>query len=433
MKLRIEKLVFGGAGLARQNDKTYFVKKSVPNDEVEIEILKDKKSFAEAKILDVINPSDARQNPACPYFNDCGGCDHQNIRYVDQLKFKEEIFKETIMRAGIETDILPIISATKEEFFYRNTIRFFSVVRDNQFSFAMHNFSNPNSLISIDKCFLQSELANDLMQKLSEIINNDCCNKNDFLGIRIREGKATGQFMIELITKNNELENKEKFIKVLKEFPEIKSAYQTISESAALTRVKRKLLYGAPIIYEKIGKYTFQLSPESFFQTNSLGAKTLYDKIKEFADIRIGESVLDLYCGTGTISTYLSTFAKKIIGIEIVQSAINDAHANAKINKVKNCEFICSDVERWLRTNKETNIDKIILDPPRDGLTKELILKLSTLNFKNLIYVSCNPSTFARDIKEFEKHSLKLLKTQPIDMFAQIHHIECIGIINRTK
>lgn len=300
----------------------------------------------------------------------------------------------------------------------------------------MHHFAKPDKLIEIGECSLQSEWSTNFATELSNFINKSIDDSSPFFQLRIREGKFTGDRMVEIITKTGYLPEKQKLIWFLKNFPGIKSAYHTVPTRDNLIDAKRSLLFGSTIIYEKIGKYTFQISPESFFQTNSMGIKTLYDKIKEFANVGIGESVLDLYCGTGTIGLYLSTLAKRMVGVESVQSAVNDANANAKINKIHNAEFICADAVKWLSSYTPPNLPSerggaIILDPPREGLNKEIIERLLTFDFRLLAYVSCNPSTFARDIKEFEKNGLKLKKVQPVDMFPQTQHIECVGVISR--
>ena len=453
MRLKIEKLVYEGKGLGRdkavlldnKSGKAVFVRKSVPGDELDVEITKDKKSFSEGIIKKIVKPSPKRIEPRCPHFDRCGGCDHQNILYTNQLKFKEEIFRETLARAGIETEILPIRPGSDSEFYYRNVSRFFFTKDENgQISFAMHDYADYNKLIPIKSCLLQSETCNQILSALHQLLNSNLTieqSNNLILSlwqIRIREGKNTGEFMVEIITKTNNLPLKNEIVELLKTFSMIKSCYHATANRNNSTDAKRRLLFGSPIIYEKIGKFTFQISPESFFQTNSLGVKTLYDQIKDFANVGIGDNILDLYCGTGTIGIYLSTLAKKVIGVEKVQSAINDAKANARINNVKNCEFVCADATKWLDENfdmiKNLESVKIILDPPRDGLNREIIQLLCKLyNFTNfqLIYVSCNPSTFARDIKIFEENGLKLKKTEPLDMFPQTHHIECLGLISR--
>jgi 23S rRNA (uracil1939-C5)-methyltransferase len=433
MQINIEKLIFEGYGLGHdESGRAVLVKKSVPGDLIDVEVTKSKKNFAEGVIKNVIKASKKRTKPRCPHFDHCGGCEHQNIAYEDQLFFKDQIFKEVLDRTSIKTDVLPIIPGSNQEFYYRNTIRFFiSTDDEDRIVFQMHNFADHKKAVEIKSCLLQSEFCNKLMTAFKNFADQTIENKKDFWQLRIREGKQTGDFMVEFFTKNQVLPQKSELIAFLKEFKEINSAFHCIGDQR---KVERRLLFGSPIIYEKIGRFTFQISPEAFFQTNSLGVKTLYDKIKDFAAIEIGDRVLDLYCGTGTIGIYLSTLAKEVTGIEIVQSAVNDAKANAKINHLTNCEFVCSDVEKWLENNRDFEFEKIIVDPPRQGLTKKSIEIISALlkGKRQLIYISCDPATFARDIKEFEKLGLKLKKAEPLDMFPQTHHIECIGLITEV-
>lgn len=444
--IKIEKLIYGGFGLGHDEfGKTYMVKKSVPGDTLDVDVLKDKKKFAEAKIKSIVHASEMRELAPCPHFDQCGGCEHQNISYENQLILKQEIFTESLIRAGIDANILPIIAASEDQFHYRNVIRFyFFIDSKNQLHLAMHDYCDASRLFPIGNCLLQSKLGSEITEKLLDFLNQNVKNKKSLYQLRLREGRYTGDFMIELITSDPNLPYQDKLKEFICHIPEIKSFYHTIAFDQKNYGWERRLLAGSPIIYEKIGKYSFQISPESFFQTNSEGVKILYDKIKEFADIKIGDRILDLYCGTGTIGIYLSTLAKNVTGIEIVQNAINDANANAKINRTVNTEFVCTDAAKWLKNNfeeiKKSQNLKIILDPPREGLNKDLIQSLYELsNFMNfqLIYISCNPSTFARDIKIFEENGMKLEKVQPIDMFPQTHHIECVAKIihktNRTK
>lgn len=433
MKIKIEKLIFGGYGLGHDtNGQTIFVKKSVPGDELEIEIIKEKESFKEGIIKQIARPSLQRIDPPCPHFERCGGCEHQNIDYPNQLKFKEEIFIEVLRRADIQTEILPIIQGSNEEFFYRGTQRFFLGTDDaNHLIYQMHDFAHNSQFVEIKSCLLQSKFCNQFLDAFKEFFDTNIEDKSTLWQIRIREGKRTGDFMVEIITKTKTLPEKNQFIMFIKQFPQIKSAYHCISADKNLRNAKRHLLVGSPIIYERIGKFTFQLSPESFFQTNSCGVKTLYDKIKELANIKIGSRVLDLFCGAGTIGIYLSTLAKDITGVELIQNAINDAKANARINHATNTNFIHADATTWLRDNKTEEFDTIVVDPPRSGLTKNIIFELGKLEFNNLVYISCDPATFARDIKELKKQKLILVKVQPIDMFPQTHHIECIGLITK--
>lgn len=429
--IKIEKLIFEGFGLGHDKDgKPIFVRKAVPEDELDISVIKDKKNYAEAVIKEIVKPSKYRITPKCPKFDECGGCEHQNIPYLDQLKFKEEIFSETLRRQGIKCEIEPIIPGSDEPFFYRNSIRFFFVQDKNKnISFARHNFQYNKGYVEVDECFLQSKTCNEILHKLKKFINEEIEDKTLFWQLKIREGKFTNEFMVEIITTGENLSKQQKIIEVLRSITNIKSIYHTIAPGKSLRNLRRKLIYGSPIIHEKIGKNIFEISPESFFQTNSLGVMTLYDKIKEYANIKGGENILDLYCGTGTIGIYLSTLAKSITGVEIVLEAVRDAKDNAKLNHIHNCEFICADASDIRNLKFEIrNYNVVVLDPPRAGLSKNIIGILVKIKSR-IIYTSCNPATFARDIKLFENFGRKLSKVQPIDMFPQTHHIECVSLI----
>lgn len=441
MKLEIEKLIYEGFGLGHQNDgKSVFVRKSVLGDELDVEIIKAKKSYSEAIIKSIIKPSEKRTEPRCPYFENCGGCDHQNISYQDQLYFKDQIIDELILRSHIEAgERLPIIPGSNEEYFYRNSIRFEFIFVGSELKIARHNYLDSSKPVVTDFCLLQSEFSNTLCQAILKLYNSHnyagsdlhkFCS-NDLWQIKIREGKQTGEFMLEMITQTDKLPLEQELKTLVKTFPEVASFYHTIAPQKNIYRLKRRLLLGRPVIYEKIGNFTFQISPESFFQTNSLGVKNLYDQIKQFANIRVGDSVFDLFCGTGSIAIYLSTLAKSITGIELVPEAILDAKDNAKINKIHNVEFLCADAQK-IKSDLMVNLKDqiVIVDPPRAGLTIDLIEKLSKAKTKRIVYVSCNPATFFRDIQIFNKYGLSLKKLQPVDMFPQTHHIELVGLLS---
>ncbi|MCX6810917.1 MAG: 23S rRNA (uracil(1939)-C(5))-methyltransferase RlmD [Candidatus Berkelbacteria bacterium] len=438
MEVEIEKMVFAGSGLAhldygeplrghdQSKGKALFVRKVVPGDIVEVKLVDEKKDFAFGVVEKVIKPSEMRIDPPCKYFYQCGGCEHQNISYQNQLKIKEELVGESLLRNKIDAKVLPIIAGSDKEFFYRNSIRYmFLLDNKNQIQFARHGYPDDRELVAVDRCLLQSEKSNLILEKLRQYINKNIVEKKSLWQLKIREGKRTGDVMVEIITSSDDLPGKKGIVDVLKQIDGIKSIYHTITPAKSLLKLRRRLIFGSPVIQEKIGSYTFQISPESFFQTNSEGVKTLYDKIKEFANVEIGDEIVDLYCGTGSIGIYLSTLAKKVTGIEVVPEAIRDAKDNAKINKITNCEFICSDISNL--AIQQYNNCILILDPPRAGLSKDLIGKLTTDNWKRLIYTSCNPATFARDLKYFMEKGITAKKIQPIDMFPQTHHTELVA------
>ncbi|TSC94819.1 MAG: 23S rRNA (uracil-5-)-methyltransferase RumA [Candidatus Berkelbacteria bacterium Athens1014_28] len=436
MIVKIEKLVCDGYGLGRISDKdageksgkVFLIKKALPEDIVEVKIVSEKKNLIFGKIKNIISPSKFRINAKCSHFENCGGCDLQNTSYENQLKFKDEIIMEIFAPTKIFARPEKIIPASKNELYYRNSIRYFFQVQNGKINFARHDFFDKN-LLKIDRCFLQSEKNFEILELLKNILNNSLESKNSLWQLKIREGKYTSQIMIEIITSDENLPAEKEIVESLKIIPEIKSIYQTIAPYKSLKKMRRRLLFGSLVVLEKVGPFTFQISPESFFQTNSCGVKTLYDVIKKFAEVKINDKVLDLFCGTGTIGIYLSTLAKKVVGIEIVPEAIRDANDNAKINKIKNIKFVCSDINNL--TIRQFSNHTIIVDPPRAGLTKKLIDDLSKVNFKRLIYVSCNPMTFVRDLKLFESRGVIAEKIQPVDMFPQTHHIEIVGLLRK--
>ena len=431
MQLEIEKIIYEGFGLGHLDNRSLMVRKSVPGDLLKVDIIKEKKSYSLASIREIVRPSAERIVPKCQHFDSCGGCDHQNLTYQNQLKWKGQIFSETLHRSKIDCEILPILAGSEESFYYRNVMRYFFDRKDNgNLTLSMHHCEDFSRLIPIEKCYLQSEQANMIMDTVLKTLNSVHYNDLQFQQIRLREGKYTGELMVEIFTKSDNLPARDNLVAELKNTGIVKSFYHCISQNNQIGGCQRRLLFGSPIIYEKIGKMTFQISPDSFFQTNSLGVANLYNQIKELAEIQMGDSVLDLFCGTGTIGLYLATLAKSVTGVELVQNAVNDARANAKINKIGNCQFFCVDTDKFLEEDKHS-YDLLIVDPPRSGLTRETIKNIRNREFRRLIYVSCNPATFARDIPLLESnHKLKLKRVQPIDMFPQTHHIECIGILD---
>lgn len=482
VRLVVEKMIYGGYGLGHdKNGRVILVKKSVPNDVLEIDIIKTQKTFVEGAIKEIKQPGANRITPPCPHFGWCGGCDYQCLSYENQLKIKEEIFAETLERQGIELKPEPILAAdghlgdkrsanltealSGKGVQYRNNNRFFFIRTENGIELGRHNFLTKTPA-PIKECFLQSDKLNLILRKLRQYFSENDIDNNLLWQLKVREGVKTGEILVEIITTNHELPNKEEMVTAIKKVANVKSIYHTVAQNKSLLTLWRRLIFGSPVIYDKIGKFTFQISPESFFQVNTLGAETLYDVVKQYADLKPNQTVLDLYCGTGTIGIYLSTLAKQVIGIESVPETILDAKANARINHIPNCQFICFDVEKYLhglsssgllasrslnevRTRESRNlqpnfldpgshatgrdgnkkVDVIVLDPPRAGLSPNIIDSISETNFEKLIYISCDPPTFARDIVRFKEKGVVLVKVQPVDMFPQTHHIECVGLL----
>ena len=274
MRIEIEKMAFGGSGLGHLDDgRVVFIRKVVPGDTVEANIYEEKKDFAFAVAEKVITPSPMRIDAPCKYFYQCGGCEHQNISYQNQLKIKEDLVRESLQRQKVTTDVEKIIPSSDKEFFYRNSIRYsFLLGQDNNIALTRHQ-PDDNELVIVDACMLQSETSNLILRKIRDYINKNIEDKSTFWQLKIREGKWTGDIMVEIITSSSHLPNEKGIIAELRSISGIKSIYQTIAPGKSLINLRRRLIFGSPVIFEKIGFYTFQISPESFFQTNSEGVE----------------------------------------------------------------------------------------------------------------------------------------------------------------
>ena len=446
IKLKISDLAFGGKGISKKDDLVFFVKDAIPNQEVIAKISKIKKKYAEAYSIETLKDSTDQVNPVCEHFKWCGGCTTQQLDYQKQLHYKQKQVSDILNKIGGEKNLdINTIIGCENTFFYRNKMEYtFSgipwYIGDESYDdviIGLHVPKRFDKILNINKCHINHEVFNDILKISKEVavkekmIPYHVRKHTGFLRfLVIRIGIHTNEVMVNLVTAGY----KPKIIKPLVDalvdgIPNIKSIVNTINnQKSNIASGTSKLLYGDEYINEKIGEYTFKISANSFFQTNSYQVKTLYDYIIKTADFKKSDIVYDLYCGTGTIGIYISSFVKKVYGIEIVKDAIKDAKFNAKKNNVKNISFYDSDIKDFF-TNQNTKIDKpntIIIDPPRPGLHPNVVKDIIKLSPSKIIYVSCNPSTQARDVKIFLEDSYKISDIQPIDMFPHTPHIECI-------
>ena len=451
IKLKISDLAFGGKGISKKDDLVFFVKDAIPNQEVIAKISKIKKKYAEAYSIETLKDSTDQVNPVCEHFKWCGGCTTQQLDYQRQLYYKQKQVSDILNKIGGEKNLdINTIIGCENTFFYRNKMEYtFSgipwYIGDESYDdviIGLHVPKRFDKILNINKCHINHEVFNDILKISKEVavkekmIPYHVRKHTGFLRfLVIRIGIHTNEVMVNLVTAGY----KPKIIKPLVDalvdgIPNIKSIVNTINnQKSNIASGTSKLLYGDEYINEKIGDYTFKISANSFFQTNSYQVKTLYDYIIKTADFKKSDIVYDLYCGTGTIGIYVSSFVKKVYGIEIVKDAIKDANFNAKKNNIKNIAFYDSDIKDFF-TNQNTKIDKpntIIIDPPRPGLHPNVVKDIIKLSPSKIIYVSCNPSTQARDVKIFLEDSYKISDIQPIDMFPHTPHIECIITLNK--
>lgn len=390
--LKIDSLDHSGRGIARLNNKVVFINNALENEIVDIRITNEKKNYIEAKVSSYIQKSKDRVENICPYYNECGGCDIQHITYNKQLEFKQNKIQNIVNKyLNIDTKINNIVGSDLETN-YRNKVTF-------QVNNLIGFFKNKtNDIIKIDKCFLASKRINDSIPYLNTL------NLNKINKITCRSTKD--ELMIIISSKED--------IDI--------SSIKNIADSIY---INNKLVYGKQNICNSIGKYKYIISPESFFQINDNICKKLYDKIDE--ETKDSKNILDLYCGTGSIGIYVSE-NKNVLGIEINESAINDANINKEINNIQNINFICGDSGKT-STKLEFNPDTVIVDPPRSGLDNTTINNIIRMKPQKIIYVSCDPMTLVRDLNILS-NDYNIKEITPFDMFPQTKHIESMCILN---
>lgn len=395
---KIEKLDHKGRGICFIDNKITFVEETLPNEIVDIKLLVQKKKFNEAKVRSIIETSENRVTPICPYYHDCGGCNLMHLDYSKQLEYKKDKVAEILKRYGnIEKEIDEIIPST--EFYYRNKVTF--QVKENIGFYKKKSYD----IILLEKCLIIDEKINEILNQIKTL------DLSNIYQIVIRASKYTDESMI-----------------VFKTNGDLKIDINKLNVTSIIMYKNNEYitLKGKDYILEKLNDLTFMISPDSFFQVNSYGALKLYERVLEYCNLNGNEKVLDLFCGTGTIGLFLSRYCNHVMGVEINKYAVEDAKRNAELNNIKNIDFICDDA---MNVNFK-NIDLVVVDPPRSGLDKKTIDYLLNLDVKKLIYVSCDPMTLARDLKLLtEIYEVKNISL--VDMFSNTFHVECVCVLNR--
>lgn len=442
-----------GKAIARLDGKVIFTEGAVPGDVVDLLLTKNKKDFAEARVLKIITPSADRVTPFCMHFSVCGGCKWQMLPYEKQLQYKQQEAEQNLARIGKITGavMMPIIGAD-EQVYYRNKLEFtFSnkryLTQDEitqeevvplQNSLGFHAPRVFDKTINIFECFLMDEVNNRIRNGMREIATE---NNYSFYDIKEHTGWlrnlivrfcTTGELMVNLCINYKDEENTKIVMDaLLAKVPEITTLLYTINPkwNDTIYDLSPQVYFGKGYVTEKLENFKFIISPKSFFQTNTKQAEKLYSVARDFAALTGKEVVYDLYCGTGSIGIFVSPLAKKIIGVELIEDAIEDAKKNAANNNIEHAAFFAGDVIKICNDAffaAHGRADVVITDPPRAGMHEKLINKLLEIAAPVIVYVSCNTATMARDIFLLsEKYSVE--KTQPVDMFPHTHHIECVA------
>ena len=442
--VNISSLGSSGEGVGRVSDFTVFVNGALPGEEVKAKITEVKKTYAIGKLMEVVKASPERIKPACPIYAECGGCQLQHISYEGQMQVKRQQVKDAMERIGHQKDltVLPVLGA-ENPWHYRNKVAF-PVGKEKGKTIIGCFAQGTHKIIDASNCLIQDELNNDAINAVKEIIDKlgiPAYNEDTHTGVMrhvVARTGMKGQLMVVLVTATQELKRKKEIIKMLRSrLPQMVSLQQNIQtyRNNVILGRETKLLWGRPTIKAKLGKFAFNVSARSFFQVNTRQAEVLYDTALEYAQLTGKETVIDAYCGTGTISLYLAQKARKVYGVEIVSPAIKDAEKNARENNVRNAEFIVGDCTKVMPRLYKQGVrpDVVVVDPPRAGCTEAVLQTFASMQPKRIVYVSCNPATLARDIEIMAKLGYKAKKVQPVDMFSHSSHIESVALINRVE
>lgn len=456
----IELLRAGAKGVSvgkTEEGKTVLVQDAVPGDIVNVLVHKKKSSYLQGRAIEILKESPYRTEAECEHFGICGGCKWQNLSYEAQLKLKQDEVENNLKRIGGFQDLetIPILGSSNE-YFYRNKLEFtFSNARwltreeieqeDKNYNRNALGFHIPgqwSKVLDIKKCHLQKEPSNAIRLEAKRYAdeNNldffDLQNQSGFLRTLMIRSNQKGEFMVLVQFFREDKLLRESFLQNLQQkFPEIVSLLYAINPKGndSIYDLDVQTYYGQDFIMETMEDLQFKIGPKSFYQTNPEQAYKLYKITRDFANLKGGELVYDLYTGTGTIAQFIAKKAKKVIGVEAVQEAIDAAKENVERNEIGNCTFYCGDMkdifdDEFIQKNGVPDV--IITDPPRDGMHKNVVETILRINPKKVVYVSCNSATQARDL-EMMKNQYRIEKVQPVDMFPQTHHVENVVLLER--
>ena len=459
VRLIITDIGTNGEGIGRVDGYTLFIKDAIIGDEVEAKIIKAKKNYGYARLMNIINPSKDRIEPVCPVARQCGGCQIQEMDYQAQLRFKQELVKNNIERIGHISDyqMMPVIGMD-EPFHYRNKAQY-PVGMDKDGNIVMGFFAGrTHHIIDNTDCALGAKINSRILGIIKEYMQDNMIKPYDedkhagtVRHILIRNGYHTDQIMVCLVINAESIKNSDDLVKRLKDIDGMTSIMININRNKTnvILGDTCKTLWGKSYIEDYICDIRYQISPLSFYQVNPKQTEKLYSKALEYAGLTGNETVWDLYCGIGTISLFMAAKARKVYGVEIVPQAIEDAKNNARLNNIDNAEFFVGKAEEVVPafyeelSRKAANGDEeakrgihpdvVVVDPPRKGCEETLLETVVKMSPKRMVYVSCDSATLARDLKFMEEHGYKVEKVQAVDQFGNTVHVETVVKLSLKK
>ncbi len=427
-----------GYGVAKTEGFVVFVRGLMIGETAEVQVINSRRNYAYAKVRRLITFGDQRVTPRCPIASACGGCQIQHFSIDEQAKYKQTIV-ENLMKHIAKTDVVPLpIIKMSDPWRYRNKVQVpFGKDFNGKLIYGFYRAQTHN-ILPFSDCMLQSTIQNEVLKFIADFYNERGVFPASLRWVLLKRGIVSEEIMCVLITSELELSlKKELKDALLYTFPQIKAIIQNINARTdnVILGDEEIVLSEQSTIKDKLGDCTYTLSSKSFYQVNPIQAKIIYDKVIEFADFKSSDTVMDLYCGVGTIALYVSKHVKEVIGVDVVAEAIEDAKKNAELNRISNVAWYTADAGEIARTlhTEGKSLDVIIVDPPRKGLNVQTIDAIVDISPRKVIYVSCDPGTLARDLALFQTKGYKVEIIQPVDMFPQTVHVECVVLISRVE
>jgi 23S rRNA (uracil1939-C5)-methyltransferase len=445
LELEIDSLAFGGNGVGRLDGFVVFVRRGLPGDTVRARVTKVQRRHAEAVMTELVAPGPVRVDAPCVHFPACGGCRFQDLDYAAQLEAKHAWVADSLRRiAGIpEPPLEPIVGA-EEVFGYRNKMEYSFAPGEDGPVLGLHRAGRWDEVLGLERCWLTTDLGNAIRNTMQAWAREERLEAYDQATAKgylrhlvVREGRNTGQALIQLVTHERERFDRERLIEVLTAFPEVRSIHWAVNDTPAeITNLPSELLWGEEAIEEELGGLRFRVRPNAFLQTNTRMAERLYELARDAAGLTGAETVFDLYCGIGTIGLSLARDAMTVWGVEISEESVACAIENAELNSIGNAAFFAGNVGDALRELRERagDPDVVVVDPPRAGLAGKALRRLGELAARRVVYVSCNPTTLAGDAKVLrEEYGYELVTVRPVDMFPHTPHVEAVAVLERTQ
>ncbi|HJQ49043.1 MAG TPA: 23S rRNA (uracil(1939)-C(5))-methyltransferase RlmD [Gaiellaceae bacterium] len=445
LELDVDSLAYGGNGVARLDGFVVFVRRGLPGDRVRARVTKVKRSHAEALATEVLRPGPERVDAPCAHFPACGGCRFQDLAYGAQLGQKQMQVRDALQRlAGIaEPPLERILPCEPEIFHYRNKLEYSFTATSDGPALGFHRAGRWDEVLEIERCWLTDELGNavrDAVRGWAREEGLEPYSQADDSGylrhLVVRQGRNTGQALVQLVTAPGERFETGYFVDVLRRFPEVRSIHWSINDTPAeITNLQARLLWGEEWIEEELCGLRFRVRLNAFLQTNTAMAERLYALAAEAAGLTGGETVWDLYCGIGTIGLSLARGALTVWGIEVSEESVACALENAELNGITNAAFFAGNVGEVVEELLERSgpPDVVVVDPPRAGLAGKALRRLGRIGAPRLVYVSCNPTTLAGDSKALrDDYGYELRRVTPVDMFPHTPHVECVALLEQT-